>query len=80
MRAAVAQTLVLFLALAGGSVRADADAAASPIQHVVVLMLENRAFDHMLGPLAATRPMVNGCTPDSPGCANFAAPCAAKPG
>jgi phospholipase C len=36
----------------------------SPIQHVVVLMLENRSFDHMLGHLKYTDPgsSVNGLT------------------
>ena len=37
---------------------------AHPIQHVVVLMLENRAFDHMLGWMKADNPDINGLTGD----------------
>ena len=32
------------------------------LQHVVVLMMENRSFDHMLGALHATRPEIDGLT------------------
>jgi phospholipase C len=32
------------------------------IQHVIVLMMENRSFDHMLGALHATNPKINGLT------------------
>jgi phospholipase C len=32
----------------------------SPTEHVVVLMLENRAFDHMLGHLEKTNPKIDG--------------------
>jgi len=32
------------------------------LKHIVVLMMENRSFDHMLGSLAATDPRVNGLT------------------
>ena len=32
------------------------------IQHVVVLMLENRAFDHMLGFMKASNPAIDGLT------------------
>jgi phospholipase C len=32
------------------------------LQHVVVLMLENRSFDHMLGALKATHPNIDGLT------------------
>eukprot|EP00518_Triparma_eleuthera_P018357 CAMPEP_0197563170 /NCGR_PEP_ID=MMETSP1320-20131121/28242_1 /TAXON_ID=91990 /ORGANISM="Bolidomonas sp., Strain RCC2347" /LENGTH=493 /DNA_ID=CAMNT_0043124959 /DNA_START=92 /DNA_END=1573 /DNA_ORIENTATION=- len=42
--------------------------AAQKIEHVVVLMLENRAFDHMLGYLQNVNPDIKGCTPDS--CSN----------
>ena len=31
-----------------------------PIKHVVVLMLENRSFDHMLGALTAVYPQLEG--------------------
>jgi phospholipase C len=42
------------------------------LQHVVVLMMENRSFDHMLGALRATNPAIDGLTghetnPDSTG-------------
>ena len=36
-----------------GSERADASLAK--VDHVVVMMLENRSFDHMLGPSACCR-------------------------
>ena len=32
------------------------------LQHIVVLMMENRSFDHMLGGLAATNPAIDGLT------------------
>jgi phospholipase C len=32
------------------------------LKHVVVLMLENRSFDHMLGALRATHPKIDGLT------------------
>jgi phospholipase C len=32
------------------------------LQHVVVLMMENRSFDHMLGALKATNPNIDGLT------------------
>jgi len=31
-------------------------------QHIVVLMMENRSFDHMLGGLKAVNPAVDGLT------------------
>jgi phospholipase C len=34
----------------------DADRAALPFQHLVVIMKENRSFDHLFGDLAATQP------------------------
>ena len=34
--------------------------AADLVQHVVVLMLENRSFDHMLGYIKSEIPLVNG--------------------
>ncbi len=42
------------------------------LQHIVVLMMENRSFDHMLGALHATNPAIDGLTghetnPDSTG-------------
>ena len=46
--------------------------AIQNLQHVVVLMMENRSFDHMLGALHATNPAIDGLTghetnPDSTG-------------
>ena len=40
---------------------------AEPIEHVVVLMLENRSFDHMLGSLKARFPSLDGIDPAAPG-------------
>ena len=34
------------------------------LQHIVVLMMENRSFDHMLGSLKAVNPAIDGVTPD----------------
>jgi phospholipase C len=38
-----------------------------PIQHIVVLMLENRSFDHMLGALRASNADIDGVDPARPG-------------
>src|SRR5437763_7134874 len=32
------------------------------LKHIVVLMMENRSFDHMLGSLKADDPRINGLT------------------
>ena len=32
------------------------------LKHIVVLMMENRSFDHMLGALKAEDPRINGLT------------------
>jgi phospholipase C len=37
----------------------DATRAAIPIKHIVVMMKENRSFDHLLGRLHDTRPVVD---------------------
>lgn len=42
----------------------------TPIEHVIVLMLENRAFDHMLGFLKASNPEITGCLPNESKCSN----------
>ena len=34
------------------------------LQHIVVLMMENRSFDHMLGSLKAVNSAIDGVTPD----------------
>ena len=44
------------------------------LQHIVVLMMENRSFDHMLGSLSAVNPKIDGITdqlsnPDTTGAA-----------
>jgi len=45
---------------------AGAPAVADPIEHVVVLMMENRSFDHMLGSLQTVIPDVNGVMGNPP--------------
>ena len=35
------------------------------LQHIVVLMMENRSFDHMLGALKAVNPAIDGVDPDA---------------
>ncbi|CAG4923301.1 alkaline phosphatase family protein [Paraburkholderia gardini] len=55
---------------AGVATMQAATVAASndPIRHVVVLMLENRSFDHMLGALRASfNHAIDGVDPDNPG-------------
>jgi phospholipase C len=39
-------------------------AGLDALKHIVVLMMENRSFDHMLGGLKATNPKINGLTGD----------------
>ena len=34
------------------------------LKHVVVLMMENRSFDHLLGSLKAVDPRIDGLTGD----------------
>ncbi len=41
-------------------------AVQDPIKHVVVLMMENRSFDHMLGGMRVVDPNVEGIDPDKP--------------
>lgn len=43
---------------------------ANKIKHVIVLMLENRSFDHMLGFLKKYNKDINGCLPNESGCSN----------
>jgi phospholipase C len=38
-----------------------------PIEHVVVLMMENRSFDHMLGSLRSVNPTLDGIDTHAPG-------------
>src|SRR4029450_2090455 len=41
-------------------------AAPDPFRHVVLLMLENRSFDHMLGALQRVMPGLDGVPPSGP--------------
>lgn len=45
-------------------------AVSDNIEHVIVLMLENRAFDHMLGFMKEGNSDINGCLPGLEGCSN----------
>jgi phospholipase C len=38
-----------------------------PIRHVIMLMMENRSFDHMLGALQVFNPDIDGVDPQNPG-------------
>lgn len=40
--------------------------ASNPVKHVVVLMLENRSFDQLLGDLQSIHPKLDGIDPKSP--------------
>ena len=42
-------------------------AQGDPIQHVVVLMLENNSFDRMLGCMTADYPQIDGPKPPGEG-------------
>ena len=71
----VLRTISLF---AGAALAASAP--VSPIKNVVVLMFENRAFDHMLGHLSINDPRVDGlgvprCNPLDPGVPGSAQVC-----
>lgn len=43
--------------------KAAATTASDPIKHVLVLALENRSFDHMLGACQGTKPEIDGIPP-----------------
>lgn len=47
-------------------VRASATRSDDPIKHVVVLMLENRSFDNLLGDMTKFNPQVEGIPQDKP--------------
>ncbi|MBC8074127.1 MAG: alkaline phosphatase family protein, partial [Deltaproteobacteria bacterium] len=55
-----------------GPIQSDCDAAGSlsvgellaPVEHVIVVMMENRSFDHMFGALALEGRLVDGLTGD----------------
>ncbi|MBS0150269.1 MAG: hypothetical protein JSR31_04965 [Nitrospira sp.] len=48
------------------TITARATDERDPIKHVVVLMLENRSFDHMLGGMTKIDPTVEGIQPNHP--------------
>ena len=41
-------------------------AGLDKLQHIVVLMMENRSFDHMLGSLKAVNPKIDGYVDGDP--------------
>jgi len=49
MKLSILATLAFILAIISPSLAKNKANSNSPIKHVVVLMMENRAFDHMLG-------------------------------
>ncbi|WOK99101.1 non-specific phospholipase C2-like [Canna indica] len=59
-RASLPLLLLLFSLLSSGS--APRAAASGPIKTVVVLVMENRSFDHMLGWMKRLNPEINGVT------------------
>jgi phospholipase C len=61
------------------SVNTERKTNLTPIEHVIILMLENRSFDHMLGFLKKQNPEVNGCLPNETGCSNPDDPLAENP-
>ncbi|RYH20067.1 hypothetical protein EON65_24690 [archaeon] len=48
--------------------------AKTMIEHVIVLMMENRSFDHMLGYLKRINNEIDGCLPEDARCSNPADP------
>ena len=46
--------------LATGLLTVFVDAKSTPISHIIVLMMENRSFDHMLGWLKSSNPSIEG--------------------
>jgi phospholipase C len=47
-------------------VKASATPGSDPIKHVVVLMMENRSFDHLLGGMSQVDPEIDGVRPNNP--------------
>ena len=83
MRAQAIHTFVAFLAVISCiCVNVDAHSTdnkndatwSKKIKHVIVLMMENRSFDHMLGFLKKKNADIDGCLPDAEGCSNYANP------
>lgn len=50
--------------------RAEGTGQSDPFRHVVLLMLENRSFDHMLGALQTAMPDVDGVPAEGPARSN----------
>ena len=65
-------TLVVLLAVLALVYCSDAKSKKNktPIEHVIVLMLENRSFDHYLGLTKTLNAEINGCLPGTAGCSN----------
>lgn len=63
---------VLVLCLSGQGT--NAESLTDKVKHVIVLMLENRSFDHMLGFLKTLNADINGCSPGQIGCDNHLDP------
>jgi len=51
-----------------------AESLTDKVKHVIVLMLENRSFDHMLGFLKSLNANIDGCSPGQTGCDNHVDP------
>ena len=59
---------ILIATVFGASTRSDIDTNGAPffggrIKHIIVIMLENRSFDHMLGYSRTNRTNIDGCLP-----------------
>lgn len=48
----------------------SSNAIVPQIKKVIVLMMENRGFDHTLGYLKQINPDIDGCLPNADGCSN----------
>jgi phospholipase C len=44
--------------------------AADKIEHIIVLMMENRSFDHIMGFKKGNNSEIDGCLPNAKGCSN----------
>jgi phospholipase C len=75
--------LIAFVCVANAesvrSAEAEKKTNKTPIEHVVILMLENRSFDHMLGLLKKQNPEIKGCLPGEEDCSNPDDPTAENP-
>lgn len=66
--------VVVIIARSDTNVGEKVSSATTAIEHVIVLMLENRSFDHMLGLLKGKNPEIVGCLPDEDKCSNLVDP------